>query len=106
MWYKYQKGLSQKAVLSFDMDGMSGGESAPVRRYLNGIGLSHVQTLEDGLYHAYHQDEQGSTAYITEEGRQVQNSYQSDAFGNLLESKEDIENRILYTGQQYDQVTG
>ena len=82
------------------------GESAPVRRYLNGIGLSHVQTLEDGLYHAYHQDEHGSTAYITEENRQVQNSYRYDAFGNLLESKEDIENRILYTGQQYDQVTG
>ena len=82
------------------------GESAPVRRYLNGIGLSHVQTLEDGLYHAYHQDEQGNTAYITEENRQVQNSYRYDAFGNLLERKEDIENRILYTGQQYDQVTG
>ena len=84
----------------------SDGESAPVRRYLNGIGLSHVQTLEDGLYHAYHQDEQGSTVYITEENRQVQNSYRYDAFGNLLESKEDIENRILYTRQQYDQVTG
>ena len=82
------------------------GESAPVRRYLNGIGLSYVQTLEDGLYHACHQDEHGSTVYITEEGRQVQNSYRYDAFGNLLERKEAIENRILYTGQQYDQVTG
>ena len=52
----------------------SDGESAPVRRYLNGIGLSHVQTLEDGLYHAYSQGEQGNTAYITEENRQVRNS--------------------------------
>ncbi|MCM1267515.1 MAG: RHS repeat-associated core domain-containing protein [Bacteroidales bacterium] len=40
------------------------GESAPVRRYVSGLGLSHVQTA-DGAYHAYHQDEQGSTAYIT-----------------------------------------
>ena len=29
-----------------------------------------------------------------------------DAFGNLLEQKETVENRILYTGQQYDQETG
>jgi len=29
-----------------------------------------------------------------------------DAFGNLLEQKEAVENRILYTGQQYDQEAG
>lgn len=79
------------------------GESSPVRRYLTGFGLSHVQT-KDGAYHAYHQDEQGSTAYITGQG--VENCYQYDAFGNLTEKKEGIENRILYTGQQYDQETG
>jgi len=79
------------------------GESVPVRRYVRGLGLSHVQT-EDGAYHAYHQDEQGSTAYITGQG--IENSYQYDAFGNLTEKKETFENRILYTGQQYDQETG
>ena len=41
------------------------GESASVRRHVQGIGLSHVQTLHDNVYHAYHQDEQGSTAYTT-----------------------------------------
>ena len=79
------------------------GESAPVRRYLTGLGLSHVQT-EDGVYHAYHQDEQGNTAYITGQG--VENCYQYDAFGNLTERNETFKNRILYTGQQYDQETG
>ena len=79
------------------------GESSPVRRYLTGFGLSHVQT-KDGAYHAYHQDEQGSTAYITGQG--VENCYQYDSFGNLTEKKETITNRILYTGQQYDQETG
>ena len=81
----------------------SDGESAPIRRYLTGLGLSHVQT-KDGAYHAYHQDEQGSTGYITGQG--VENCYQYDAFGNLTDKKEGIENRILYTGQQYDQETG
>ncbi|MCM1123504.1 MAG: hypothetical protein NC416_13055, partial [Eubacterium sp.] len=81
------------------------GESAPIRRYVSGLGLSHIQA-EDGTYHAYHQDEQGSTAYITGQGRTPENIYQYDAFGNLTEQKEDITNRILYTGQQYDQETG
>ncbi len=61
---------------------------------------------EDGLYHAYHQDEQGSTAYITGQDKTIENCYQYDAFGNLTEHKENIANRILYTGQQYDQETG
>ncbi|MCM1424622.1 MAG: RHS repeat-associated core domain-containing protein [bacterium] len=81
------------------------GESAPIRRYVIGLGLSHIQA-EDGTYHAYHQDEQGSTAYITGQGRTPENIYQYDAFGNLTEQKADITNRILYTGQQYDQETG
>ena len=36
----------------------------------------------------------------------IENSYAYDALGNILDSKESIENRILYTGQQYDQETG
>lgn len=82
------------------------GESAPVRRHIRGIGLSCVQTTQDNAYHSYHQDEQGSTAYITGRGREAENAYQYDAFGNLLEHKESLTNRILYTDQQYDQETG
>ncbi len=84
----------------------SDGESAPIKRYLRGIGLSHVQTQDNEAYHAYHQDEQGSTAFITGQGRETENIYQYDAFGNLLEKREDVGNRILYTAQQYDQETG
>ena len=82
------------------------GESAPVRRHIRGIGLSCVQTTQDNTYHSYHQDEQGSTAYITGRGRETENIYQYDAFGNLIEQKETVTNRVLYTGQQYDQETG
>ncbi len=82
------------------------GESVPIKRYLRGIGLSQVQTQDSEAYHAYHQDEQGSTAFITGQGRETENIYQYDAFGNLLEKREDVSNRILYTGQQYDQETG
>ena len=84
----------------------SDGESAPIRRHIRGIGLSCVQTLDNNACHAYHQDEQGSTAFITGQDNAVENFYQYDAFGNLLEKHEDVGNRILYTGQQYDQETG
>ncbi len=59
---------------------------------------------EKGIFHAYHQDEQGSTVCVTGQG--VENCYQYDAFGNLTGKKEAIGNRILYTDQQYDQETG
>ncbi len=68
--------------------------------------MSCVQTTQDNAYHSYHQDEQGSTAYITEQENEVENCYRYDTFGNLIEKKATIENRILYTGQQYDQETG
>ena len=77
-----------------------------VRRHLPGMGLSHMQTLDDGMYHACYQDEQGSTAYITREDGEVENSYVYDAFGNVLERKEGVRNDILYRDQQYDQEAG
>ncbi len=81
------------------------GENTPVRRYVRGNRLSYVQT-EDNVCYTFHQDEQGSTAFITGQDNAVENCYQYDAFGNLTEHRETIANRILYTGQQYDQETG
>ena len=78
----------------------------PVRRHLSGLGLSHVEDISTGILYTYHQDEQGSTAYITGCDGAAENCYIYDAFGNVLESRENVRNRILYTGQQYDQETG
>ncbi|HIS63708.1 MAG TPA: RHS repeat-associated core domain-containing protein [Candidatus Scybalomonas excrementigallinarum] len=50
----------------------------------------------------YHLDEQNSTAFITGRNQEIQNFYQYDAFGNVRNQKEILHNRILYTGQQYD----
>ena len=73
---------------------------------MTGQGLSHVQNLANDTFHAYHQDEQGSTAYVTGITGEIENLYSYDGFGNILEKKEDITNRILYTGQQHDQESG
>ncbi|WP_315076426.1 RHS repeat-associated core domain-containing protein [uncultured Clostridium sp.] len=53
----------------------------------------------------YTVDEQGSTVFITDENQRVRNEYYYDAFGNVLSSKEEIHNRITYTGQQFDGIT-
>ena len=73
-------------------------------RYILGYGVAASWQKEG--YHSYHLDEQNSTAYITDSDQRVEDSYQYDAFGVIREKKENVYNRILYTGQQYDQVTG
>ncbi|WP_252243923.1 MULTISPECIES: RHS repeat-associated core domain-containing protein [unclassified Clostridium] len=53
----------------------------------------------------YSVDEQGSTDFITDDSGNIKNEYYYDAFGNILDSKEEIHNRITYTGQQFDGIT-
>jgi len=68
-----------------------------------GVAAGWNQRNED--YHFYHLDEQNSTAYITGAEGGIENHYQYDAFGNIRDHQEQITNRILYTGQQYDQIS-
>ncbi|MHC1748003.1 MAG: RHS repeat-associated core domain-containing protein [Cellulosilyticaceae bacterium] len=67
------------------------------------IVAANISGIEDSYY--YHQDEQGSIAVITDENADIKNSYGYDAFGKILESQEELPNRITYTGQQYDPLT-
>ena len=71
--------------------------------YHLGTGMEAFQRGQELSY--YHRDEQLSTALVTDEQRNVQNSYQYDAFGIPLETTEQLNNRIRYTGQQYDELT-
>ncbi|OOM06314.1 RHS repeat-associated core domain-containing protein [Clostridium saccharobutylicum] len=54
----------------------------------------------------YTTDEQGSTIFVTDKNQEIKNEYWYDAFGNVLEVQEEVHNRITYTGQQFDGVTG
>lgn len=66
-----------------------------------------IDTLQRGKELSYyHRDEQFSTAFITDSQGGIRNSYQYDVFGAELESTECFPNRIRYTGQQYDELTG
>ena len=72
--------------------------------YHLGAGMEAFRRGQELSY--YHRDEQLSTAFVTDGHRNVQNSYQYDAFGMSLGTTEQLNNRIRYTGQQYDDVTG
>ncbi len=71
--------------------------------YHLGAGIDAFQRGQKLYY--YQQDEQLSTAFITDGRGEVQNSYLYDAFGIEVETKEQFSNRIRYTGQQYDEFT-
>ncbi|WP_304519304.1 GH-E family nuclease [Clostridium estertheticum] len=63
-----------------------------------------ADNTEENRYY-YAQDEQGSTVFVTDKDQEIKNEYCYDAFGNVLESTEDVHNRITYTGQQFDGIT-
>ena len=85
-------------------------ESSPggdtISRYIPGYRVAAGWNREKSGYHYYHLDEQNSTAYITGGSCEIENWYEYDAFGVLQNSREELPNRILYTGQQYDQTSG
>ncbi len=81
-------------------------QGEPQGRYILGYGVAAGWRKGKEGYNPYHLDEQNSTMYITGEKGAIQNSYHYDAFGVVEERQQGIENRILYTGQQYDQMTG
>ena len=84
----------------------SSPEGDTISRYISGYGVAAGWNREKSGYHYYHLDEQNSTAYITGRGGEIENQYEYDAFGVLQNSREEFHNRILYTGQQYDQTSG
>ncbi len=81
-----------------------GGKDNRQTGYHLGAGIEAFTRAEETYY--YQQDEQLSTAFITGKNGAVHNSYRYDAFGNELETVGQLPNRICYTGQQYDDVTG
>ncbi len=72
--------------------------------YHLGAGMEAFRRGQELSY--YHRDEQLSTVFVTDGQGEIRNSYQYDAFGIPLETTEKLNNRIRYTGQQYDDVTG
>ena len=50
-------------------------------------------------------DEQGSITHVLSEEVEILNHYSYDAFGNIIEKTEKVENRFCYNGEMPDSVT-
>ncbi len=72
--------------------------------YHLGSGIEAAQVGEETYY--YHQDEQLSTALLSDHVGKVRDHYRYSAFGEMLEGEESVGNRIRYTGQCYDKIGG
>ena len=53
----------------------------------------------------YSVDEQNSNGLITYKYGKIRNVYWHDAFGNVIKSREYVNNRIKYTSQRFDEIT-
>lgn len=80
------------------------GEDEKQTSYHLGAGIDAFNRGQELCY--YQHDEQLNTALISDRQGEIKNSYQYDAFGAEIEASEQSPNRIRYTGQQYDGLTG
>ena len=55
-------------------------------------------------YYHYASDEMGSITHVTG-GEEVLNRYSYDAWGNITEKEEAVENRFRFVGEQYDSIS-
>jgi len=69
-------------------------------RYVHGLDL--ISQERNGEVSVYLVDGLGSTRILTDIDGNVTNTYTYDAFGNLIQSSEVVENNYLFTGEQFD----
>jgi RHS repeat-associated protein len=72
--------------------------------YLHGDDL--ISQSRGGATHYYHYDGLGSTRALSDQTATVTDSYDYEAFGELLGQTGSTENNYLYTGEQIDPNTG
>lgn len=72
--------------------------------YHLGSGIEAAQMGGEEYY--YHQDEQLSITLLTDDTGRIKNYYRYNTFGSILVEEESVSNRIRYTGQQYDGMSG
>ena len=76
-----------------------------ITRYIRGLGLISSDSEEAKTYYHYVSDEQGSITHVLSEDAEILNHYSYDAFGNIIQKTEKVENRFCYNGEMLDPVT-
>ena len=76
-----------------------------ITRYIRGLGIISSDSEEAKTYYHYVSDEQGSITHVLSEDAEILNHYSYDAFGNIIEKTEQVENRFCYNGEMLDSIT-
>ena len=76
-----------------------------ITRYIRGLGIISSDSEEAKTYYHYVSDEQGSITHVLSEDAEILNHYSYDAFGNIIQKTEKVENRFCYNGEMLDSVT-
>ena len=76
-----------------------------ITRYIRGLGIISSDSEEAKTYYHYVSDEQGSITHVLSEDAEILNHYNYDAFGNIIEKTEQVENRFCYNGEMLDSIT-
>jgi RHS repeat-associated protein len=77
------------------------GSGTELARYVYGAGLLSMKRPETGMRY-YAADGHGSIRDLTDSSGLTTDSYDYDAFGNMLQSSGTTANEYLYAGEQYD----
>ena len=76
-----------------------------ITRYIRGLGIISSDSEEAKTYYHYVSDAQGSITHVLSEDAEILNHYNYDAFGNIIEKTEQVENRFCYNGEMLDSIT-
>lgn len=76
-----------------------------ITRYIRGFGIISSDSEEAKTYYHYVSDAQGSITHVLSEDAEILNHYNYDAFGNIIEKTEQVENRFCYNGEMLDPIT-
>ncbi len=97
--------LWDEASTTGDVGLETDGSGATQASYVLGDDEVLAQT-RSGTTNYYLDDGQGSVRDLTNSSGAITGSYTYDAFGNLLSSQGSTVNPYLYTGRQFDNLTG
>ncbi len=98
-------GLNIQKILCFALHYSLTANSSLKAAIVRGHEILARKDARDNSYY-YLNNAHGDVVGLADAAGNVVNSYKYDAFGNIVEVKEQILNRFRYAGEQFDQVTG
>jgi RHS repeat-associated protein len=85
---------------------VTGGTTNLTKTYAYGLNLYNQRVAGSGVVSFYGSDGNGNIRYLTDSSGAISDTYNYDAFGDLIASTGTTDNTYRYTGEQYDANLG